>query len=352
MKRRGTGRGPGRARDGAKAGPGEGIDVLAEVLGTFRLKSRLFCRSELSAPWAMTMKPAGFAHFHVIERGGAWIRLEGRRQAVALSGGDLVVVPHGRGHTLSHAPVARAVPLERLLGKRVPEENSACHVVRHGGGGAETRMICGAFEFGDAGSSRSRSNPILESLPPLIHVRAEDGASGEWLDAILKLLASESSQPRPGTAAIITRLTDILFVKAIRVWLESEPPGAGGWLGALSDPQIGRAIARIHASPGEAWNVSSLASEAAMSRSPFAARFTALVGEPPLTYLTRWRMQTASNGLRAGAVRLSDLAQRVGYESEAAFSKAFKRHFGLSPRAFRTARVEGEGDLAPIRATR
>jgi AraC-like DNA-binding protein len=159
--------------------------------------------------------------------------------------------------------------------------------------------------------------------------------SGEWLDPLLKLLASEAREPRQGSATVMSRLTDVIFVEALRVWLDAQPSGEGGWLGALRDPQIGRALARAHSEPQRDWSVAALAAEVGMSRSPFAARFKELVGEPPLAYLTRWRMELVAGLMRSGKPTLSDMAERVGYDSEAAFSKAFKRHFGLSPRAYR-----------------
>ncbi len=273
----------------------------------------------------MTLRPSSYAHFHVIERGGAWIRLEGDGRSLALAGGDLLIVPHGQGHTLSASPKARPVPLERLPRQEAPGH----YVVRHGGGGAETRMICGAFEFG-----RMKRNPILGILPPVLHVRG-GGGSAEWLDPLLKLLSSEARAPRPGSATVIARLTDIIFVQAVRAWVHDQPDGAGGWLGALRDPQIGAALALLHRAPGREWNVATLATEVGMSRSPFAARFKALVGEPPLAYLTRWRMDLAASSIESEKLTIREMAERVGYESDAAFSKAFKRYFDRSPREYR-----------------
>lgn len=301
-------------------------DVLADVLGAVRLSGRLFCRSELSAPWAMTLASGDYAHFHVIERGAAWLRIDGETQATALSGGDFVIVPHGRGHTLATTPNARPVPFETLDRKRAGDH----YFVRHGGGGAETQMICGTFEF-----DRTRENPILAVLPPVIHVRGFGGRSGEWLEPLLRLLSIEAREAREGSATILTRLTDIIFVKAVRAWLDDQPPGSGGWLGALRDPQIGRALGLLHRSPERAWTVAALAAEIGMSRSPFAERFRTLVGEPPLAYLTRWRMHLVAGLIRDERLSLREMAERVGYESEPAFSRAFKRHFGLSPTAYR-----------------
>lgn len=299
-------------------------DVLASVLDTVRLTSRVFCQSELSAPWAMTLAQSDYAHFHVVERGGAWLRLAGETDAVALAGGDLVVVPHGQGHTLASSRSVPPIPFERL-----PREKAGGHyALRHGGGGAETRMICGAFEF-----DRSAENPILAVLPDLVHVPA--GSCGAWLDPLLHVLASEARRPSPGSAAVISRLADVVFVQAVRAWLASRPEGGGGWIGALRDPRIGAALASIHRDPTHEWSVRSLASVAGMSRSPFAARFREYVGEAPLTYVTRWRMRRVAAQMRDGRMSLREMAEAAGYESEPAFSKAFKRHFAVSPSEYR-----------------
>lgn len=306
-------------------------DVLTDVLGTLRLKGRVFCSSEFSAPWSMKLPPSNFAHFHVVERGGGWLKLHGEEGTVPLASGDLVVVPHGRGHVLSDSPKTKPVPLDKLLARKSAEQ----HILRHGGGGAQTHMICGSFEFENA-----TENPVLSLLPPLIHIRSYGGGGGggrasEWLELTLKLLAHEARHARQGSGTVITRLTDIIFVQAVRAWIEDQPLDQGGWLGALRDLQIGAALGLIHRVPERAWSVARLAGEVGMSRSPFAAKFTALVGVPPLSYLSRWRMQLAASLLQNEKLNISEVAARVGYDSEAAFSKAFKRRFGLAPSAYR-----------------
>lgn len=301
-------------------------DVLTDVLKTLRLRGRVFCCSELTAPWALSLPESGYAHFHVIERGGAWLRLAGEKQAHPLASGDLIIVPHGRGHVLSDSPQSKPVALRQLL----KGSTAACHLMQHGGGGAQTLMTCGSFQFENAGQ-----NPLIAVLPPLIHLPGQRGRSAEWLEPTLRMLAEEARHPRPGSETLVARLIDIIFVQALRVWLETQPNAQGGWLGALRDPQIGAALGLIHREPQRAWSVQTLANEVAMSRSPFAAKFTALVGEPPLAYLTRWRMQLAAEYVLRERLTVSEIAGRIGYESEAAFSKAFKRHHGHSPLAYR-----------------
>lgn len=305
-----------------------GADVLTDVLNNIRLRGRVFCRTDLSEPWAMTIQPDHRAHFHVVESGGGWIKLEGAKKALALASGDLVFVPHGSGHTLYDGSKTKPVPIERLLKHETPVRQS----LRHGGGGDETHMICGTFEF-----ESGIENPLLRLLPPLIHIRGYRGRVSEWLELTLKLLASEARQPRHGSEAILTRLSDVVFVQAVRAWIEEQPEGQGGWLGALRDPKIGAALALIHHEPERAWSVAALASEVGMSRSLFAARFSAKVGQAPLSYLTRWRMQLAADFLQDGQLTVREVAARVGYESEPSFSQAFKRQFGLSPGAYRRA---------------
>jgi AraC-like DNA-binding protein len=292
-----------------------------------RLRSRVFCRSELRAPWGLALKRSDYAHFHVIERGSAWLRIEGQ-EPVALAGGDLVVVPHGTGHTLSDSLATKARPLAEMAGRRAGE--SGCVLMRGGGAGVETQLVCGSFRF-----ERSDAHPLVELLPPLIHLRPADSPAAEWLEATLRFLAWETREAKPGTETIVSRLTDVIFVQVLRAWTLSLPAGHGGWIGALRDRQVGAALARIHRAPEQDWTNASLAEAVGMSRSRFAARFTALVGEPPLGYLSRWRLETAAGLLQDGALSLGEVAGRVGYESEAAFSKAFRRRFGVPPGAYR-----------------
>jgi AraC-like DNA-binding protein len=307
----------------------EQADVLTSVVDTLRLRGRVFCRSELGAPWGLVMAPSDFAHFHVIERGRCFLRLAGARRPLALESGDLVVVPHGRGHTLSDPPQASARPIGTIA-----RGASSCvgHVLRFGGRGAETRLICGAFHF-----ARPDARALLSPLPAVIHVKAQQGRAAPWLESTLRFLADEAQAPSQGTETIVSRLTDVIFVQALRAWIAALPEGAGGWLGALRDRHVGAALGLIHRQPERPWRVAGLAAEVGLSRSPFAARFTTLVGEPPLAYLTRWRLHAAADVLRGEGASLEEAAARVGYDSPAAFSRAFRRQFGTSPGAYRRA---------------
>jgi AraC-like DNA-binding protein len=201
-------------------------------------------------------------------------------------------------------------------------------ILRHGDGGAPTSLICGAVRFEHPAAAN-----LIEILPRTIHIEALGSPRLESIQSMLRLMAAEASELRPGGEAVITRLGDILVIQAIRAWIESDPAARAGWLGALQDPQIGRAISLIHRDPARAWTVAALADEVAMSRSAFAARFTELVGEPAMRYVARWRMHVAVSALRDEGATVAQLADRLGYRSEAAFSRAFKRVIGLPPGA-------------------
>jgi AraC-like DNA-binding protein len=217
-------------------------------------------------------------------------------------------------------------------------------ILQYGGGGAPTSIVCGTVRFG-----HPAARTLVALLPRTIVI---DGAGSpppeaDWMQSTLRLIAAEGQALRPGGEAVITRLSDILVIQAIRSWIARDPAGQTGWLGALQDPRIGRAMSLVHRDPAQAWSVASLARETAMSRSAFAARFTQLVGEPVMRYVTRWRMQVALDRLREDDVSVAELATRLGYESEAAFSRAFKRNVGISPGAARRA----TSDALPLNQT-
>jgi AraC-like DNA-binding protein len=313
-------------------------DPLGEALHFLRMNGAFYCRSELSAPWGMTMMPMpGYIWFHVVTSGRFWLEA-GEDEPTLLQAGDLGLVPHGEGHVLRSEP---GVAVPGVLDLEREEVSERYEILRHGGGGAPTMLICGAVRF-DHPAARN----LVEILPPLLHVEAASSPELEWMQSTLRLMAAEAKELRPGGEAIITRLGDILVVQAIRSWIETDPASKTGWLGALQDRQIGRAISLIHRDPARDWTVASLADELAMSRSAFAARFTELVDEPAMQYVTRWRMQVAVNALREEGATVAELASRLGYRSEAAFARAFKRVIGAPPGAIkREARLESAADL-------
>ena len=304
-----------------------GTDVLADVLDSLRLKGRIFCRCELSAPWALGFASGDFSHFHVIEGGTCWLRLQGKRDAVALEAGELLLVTRGHAYQLSDELATPPIPLAELVGN---SPGGLRAMLRHGGGGEVTDLICGAFEF-----ESPHAKPFLTVLPEWIRVKKDERRGNAWLDATIGFLTRETQHPDVGATTITTSLTAVLFVEAIRTWLKEQPPGTAGWLGALRDPSIGAALGLIHEAPDKQWTVPALSAAVGLSRSPFAAKFTALVGQSPMAYLKRWRLQLGAGLLRDEGVALSSAAEQVGYESAAAFSRAFTREFGMSPGRYR-----------------
>jgi AraC-like DNA-binding protein len=303
------------------------MDILTELIDTLRLRGTAYCRTELTAPWGMLLPASDLAHFHVVQHGNCWVQIDGETSATPLTAGDLVVISHGRGHRLLDNPASAAIPLDDLIRGH---EGGVRPLIRHGGGGAMTAFICGAFHF-----ERRDDHPLLRILPGLVRVEGHDRQTPPWLESTLRFLADELRQNAPGSETIVARLIDIIFVQTIRAWIAQMPATDGGWLRALSDPQIGQALGLMHRAPERSWTVASLAAEVAMSRSAFSARFTQLTGEAPMTHLFRWRMWLAADQLRRDDLPIADIAARTGYESEMAFSKAFKRHFGVPPSVYR-----------------
>jgi AraC-like DNA-binding protein len=302
-------------------------DPLGEALHFLRMSGTFYARSELTAPWGMAI-PAfeNCMVFHVVTEGQCWVEPPDA-DAHLLQAGDLALLPHGQGHLLVSDPGATVADLFALPRVEVSDRYER---LRHGGGGAATNLICAVVRF-----DHPAARQLLAVLPSVI--RAGDWASPqlEWLQSTLHLMAAEARELRPGGETVVTRLADILVIQTIRAWIDKDPAAQTGWLGALRDPQIGRSLALIHREPTRAWTVASLAGEAAMSRSAFAARFSELVGEPAMQYVTRWRMHLALDHLTQGEAPLADVADRLGYQSEAAFSRAFKRVIGISPGAAR-----------------
>lgn len=313
-----------------------GTDVLADVLDSLKLRGRFFCRCELSAPWALGFAGGVFAHFHVIEQGTCCLQLQGEANPIALEGGDLLlVIPRGRSYQLSDDSRTPPIPLADIVGN---SQGGLRAVIRHGAGGAETKLICGAFEFQGPQAAAS-----LAVLPQWIRVPKRERHANEWLNETVRFLSRETREPSMGSETITTRLIDVIFVEAIRTWLKDQPEGSAGWLGALRDPAIGTALGLVHKAPEKPWTVPSLAAEVGMSRSPFAARFTALVGQAPMSYLKGWRLQLAAKLLHNQALSLSTIAEQVGYESMPAFSRVFKREFGVAPGQYRRSGTIGGG---------
>jgi AraC-like DNA-binding protein len=308
-------------------------DPLGEALHHLRMNGAFYCRSELTAPWGLTLMPMpGYLWFHVVSSGGVWLEAGGAEPTL-LRPGDLGLVPHGEGHVLRSEP---GVAVPGILDLDREAVSDRYEILRHGGGGAPTELVCGAVRF-DHPVARN----LVEILPAIVHIEAAKSSRLDWMQSTLELLAAEARELRPGGEAVITRLADILVIQALRSWIEHDPAARTGWLGALHDPQIGHAISLIHRDPARAWTVAALADELAMSRSAFAARFTELVDEPAMQYVTRWRMHVARDALESEGATVAQLAGRLGYRSEAAFARAFKRVTGVPPGAVkRTAPLD------------
>ena len=302
------------------------LDVLSDVLGLLRLRGQVYCRTQLTAPWGLSFS-AEQAQFHVIERGSLLLQPDGTRETIVASEGDLVLLPHGRGHRLLSARDSKAVPIELAIGR---QREGPLSPITYGGGGARTDLVCGRFGF-----DLRLAGSILAGLPPVLHVPGSQGRPVEWLDLIVRFLRAEARSGTPGRSVALARLVDLLFVEAIRHWLASSDARPTGWMGALRDPRIGAALVRMHAEPERDWDVETLAAEVGMSRSSFGQHFADLVGEPPSKYLTRWRIYLAARLLRVPGTTVGQVADRVGYDSDAAFSRVFKRYMQVTPAAFR-----------------
>jgi AraC-like DNA-binding protein len=318
---------------GDTARPWTPVDPVGDLLADLRIHGTFYCRSEATAPWGVEM-PAfpGCMTFHVVTRGSVLLEVDGGQRV--LGAGDLALVPHGRGHLLRSAPGAPVAGRADLL----PQQQLGEHysVLRLDGGGDRAGMVCGVVEPARPGAAH-----LLGLLPPVLVVDGRESARTAWLPLLLRVIADEAAEDRPGAEAVVTRLADVVVLQAVRAWLDTAATGPG-WLRALRDPQVGQAVALLHRDPGAAWTLTRLAREARMSRSSFAARFTELAGEPVMHHLARWRMHLATVALGEGA-RVGELAGRLGYESEAAFSRAYKRIVGVPPTAAAAGARPGSG---------
>lgn len=259
--------------------------------------------------------------FHLVTHGELVLEVDGTSRPMA--SGDVALVPHGTGHAILDAPGSPATPLFDLPREEAAERYER---IRVPGPGAITELVCGAVSFTGLGAAR-----LVRSLPPVLTVGG--GLDAGWTRAVFDVIAAESRNPRPGSDVITARLADVLVVRAVRAWLDAGTPDRG-WVAGLRDPLLGRALGALHAAPGAPWSLASLAGEAGMSRSAFAARFRDLLGEPPMAYVTAWRMDVAARLVREAGLPLAGVAEGVGYRSEAAFNRAFRRAHGVTPGTF------------------
>ena len=319
------------------------MDALSDVLRSVHLEGACYIRGEFTAPWcirgelglaSVRERLDGAEHvafFHFLTEGRCRVRLAEGGETLEAAAGDLILFPQEGRHLMG-----TDLQLEPMEGEAAitpdPASGAQFFHLRHGGGGAATRFVCGYLAL-----SRAVFRPIFQSLPRMLCVRIGDGPAAALLSELFQAGVRESEALRPGGGSVLAKVAELLFVEALRRYVERLPPGGSGWLAGVRDAQVGRALALLHGDPGRAWTVDELAQEAALSRSALAERFTAMVGESPMQYLTRWRLALAAHALRAGRDPIARIAERSGYESEAAFSRAFKREFGSPPASWRKA---------------
>jgi AraC-like DNA-binding protein len=319
------------------------MDALSDVLRSVRLEGACYITAEFTAPWcirgelglaSVRQRLVGAEHvafFHFLTEGRCKLRLAEGGETIEATAGDLVLFPqegrHLMGTDLQLAPMEREAAITPD-----PESDAQFFQIRHGGGGAATRFVCGYLAL-----SRAAFRPLFQALPRIVRVPIGDGPAAAMLRELFQAGVRESAALRPGGSSVLAKVAELLFVEALRRHVERLPPGGSGWLAGVRDPHVGRALARLHGDPGRAWTVDALARDVALSRSALAERFAALVGESPMQYLTRWRLALAAQMLRAGGESIARIASRSGYESEAAFSRAFKREFGKPPASWRKA---------------
>ena len=315
------------------------MDALSEVLRQVRLTGAVFLNAELSAPWAIlspssdvlarTLLPDAehLIEYHLVVEGGCYIEVDGEAP-VELRAGDLVMVPHGDSHRMrsdrvSTIPLVAADPARMFRAGTIATPS-------FGGGGVMTRLVCGYLAI-----DRRLCKSLIDALPRVLKVDASGSEVGGWLQTYLRMRLVAGGEHQPGGACVLAKLSELMFVEAVRRYVESLPAGCAGWLGGLKDPAVGKALGMLHGSPARPWTVESLARQIGVSRSALADRFSTLIGRSPMQYLTQWRLALAAHMLQATKKTAAVVAFEVGYESEAAFSRAFRREFGAPPAMWR-----------------
>jgi AraC-like DNA-binding protein len=317
------------------------MDALSETLRVVRLVGAIFIRGRFSAPWcyfsphadaaAPVLEPGAerVVIFHLITEGECIVEMKGM-PTMRLAAGDVVVFPQGDEHRMASEPglePPKGPGLERLLAKR-PRE------LVYGGGGAVTRIVCGYLAC-DARLAKM----MLGGLPPVVRVNVRGSNAGTWLEASLRYALAEARSPRPGGAGVLAKLSEVLFIEVLRLYMNEQGAGRTGWLAGVGDRIVGTALAAIHKRPSHAWTLEELAREAGTSRSVLAERFQQLVGASPIQYLTQWRMLLAANLLARSNTPLARIAEDVGYQTDTAFIRAFRREYGAPPAAWRRSQA-------------
>jgi AraC-like DNA-binding protein len=320
------------------------MDALSDVLKSVRLEGAVYLTAEFTAPWcvrgelgfaSVRERLAGADHvafFHFLTEGACKVRLAEGGEVLDAGAGDLILLPQEGKHLLGSD--LHLAPMEGEA-EITPDPGSDAEFfqMRHGGGGAATRFVCGYLAL-----SRSVFRPLFEALPRVLRIPIGDGPTSILLRELLRSGVRESSAAQPGAGSMLAKLAELMFVEAMRRYMAQLPPQGKGWLAGVRDAHVGRALALLHAEPAKPWTVDALAREAALSRSALAERFSEMIGESPMHYLKRWRLALAARILRSGNDSVARVAESNGYESEAAFNRAFKREFGVPPAAWRRAK--------------
>jgi AraC-like DNA-binding protein len=310
-------------------------DLISDALQQVRLSGAVLFCVDLSAPWCVLNNgnlhlPPPASHvtlFHVVLEGECWAGL-GDSQPQRLAAGDAVILPRADVHWLGDQPDGVPVPVSELYGDTPLLQMP--HLLRWDGDGVRTRLLCGFL-----GYEHAAFTPLYDALPAMFRVHLVAGGGGPPLDAMLRYAEEEVMARRPGSSGVRLRMTELLFVESLRRYMANLPSDEAGWLAAVRDPLVGRALALLHAAPQHPWNVELLARKAATSRSSLAERFKQVLGEPPMQYLTRWRMLLAARRLRESRDSIETIAEAMGYDSPAAFQRAFKRKMGATPAQWR-----------------
>lgn len=328
------------------------MDALSETLRVVRLVGAFFIQARFTAPWcyyspraascAPLLEPGAerVVIFHLITEGDCFVDMGDDTPPVRLTAGDVVVFPHGDAHTMNSGTGIKPAPGGRLadLLKIRPRQ------INYGGGGAPTRLVCGYLAC-DARLARL----LMAGLPSLLKVNVRGSNAGAWLEASVRYAMAEARSPRPGGAGVMAKLAELLFIEVLRMYMAEHGEGRTGWLAGIGDRIVGAALNALHQRPAHPWTLDELARVAGASRSVLAQRFTELVGNPPMQYLTQWRMLLAANMLRRSDAQMARIAEDVGYQTDTAFSRAFRREFGVPPAAWRREQTALAGNAGQAR---
>lgn len=334
------------------------MDAVSDVLRVVRLGGAVYLNAEFTAPWCVIGKTdsslcASFlpqservVSYHLITEGSCWARVAADPDsALQVNAGELLVVPQGESHILGSALDLTPVPSAPLLADHLKAAPGEVMKLSYGGGGATTRLVCGFLACNE-----TLSNPILSALPRIFKIDMRNDPRSGWLESSLQFAAAEAAELRAGSATVLGKLSELLFVEAVRRCIDALPADRKGWLAGVRDRFVGRALSMIHAQPAHDWTVDELARKVGLSRSALAQRFTDLLDQPPMQYLARWRLQVAAHELSNGNKSIAAIAEHVGYDSEAAFNRAFKREFGTPPAGWRKNRSKADVAGAPANA--